>query len=235
MNGAVRLKYATSQQNPTDSYTFAKVKVKNIAFAKQVEFHGRPLAGPWSVQTMNWTTHHGNYDVFSCKAPFAYEFFVKYTTSGQTYIDDDNGQYYHLLNFNHIVGGGVMLNRATARRGMQAGGGFTFDTSWIEGEIYAGSAGSTPSRAGIRWSVDGWLTWQDTDGTLTGNATEATLAPSLGTQLWGFKTPELNLNRSTDYFVFAIYYLIPTTNKIFWDNNFGQDYRVSKIDGSTIQ
>ena len=38
--------------------------------------------------------------------------------------------------FRNVTGGNVMLNTATARRGSQAGGGFTFTTSWFEGEIY---------------------------------------------------------------------------------------------------
>jgi hypothetical protein len=54
-------------------------------------------------------------------------------------------------------------------------------------------------------------------------------------ELWKFKTPELNIDETSDEFMFAVFYRNLATGEVFWDNNFEQNYRVSKTDGSTVQ
>jgi hypothetical protein len=47
-------------------------------------------------------------------------------------------------------------------------------------------------------------------------------------ELWKFKTPVYNLNATTPYFKFAMFYHNLDTGQWFWDNNFNQDYTLSK-------
>jgi hypothetical protein len=56
-----------------------------------------------------------------------------------------------------------------------------------------------------------------------------------GAEVWRFKTPVLNLNTASATFRFAVFYRNLATGEVFWDNNFGQDYTLSKLDGSTIR
>lgn len=53
-------------------------------------------------------------------------------------------------------------------------------------------------------------------------------------EVWQFKTPELNLDNFASEFRFAVFYRVQATGEVFWDNNFGQDYRNSKADGATV-
>jgi hypothetical protein len=54
-------------------------------------------------------------------------------------------------------------------------------------------------------------------------------------EIWKFKTPELNLDQSTANFRFAVFYNNVDSGQWFWDNNFGQDYSLSKTDLATIE
>ena len=66
----------------------------------------------------------------------------------------------------------------------------------------------------------------------TGPITVAGDSP--GAEVWQFKTPELNLDNFASEFRFAVFYRVQATGEVFWDNNFGQDYRNSKADGATV-
>jgi hypothetical protein len=130
------------------------------------------------------------------------------------------------------VGGNVVLNRATARRGTQAGGGFTFTTSWVEGEIWVKNL-SFNKRVGIRLSPNAWVSFADTLATFV--ATVSTNQGLSQVEIWRFKTPELNLDNSQPNFVFAVFYENLNTGQWFWDNNCGQDFRLSKNDLATVE
>ncbi|MBD0353027.1 MAG: hypothetical protein ICV65_17945, partial [Flavisolibacter sp.] len=45
----------------------------------------------------------------------------------------------------------------------------------------------------------------------------------------------LNLNNASPHFRFAVFYHNIVSGEVFWDNNFGQDYKVSKVDGSRVE
>jgi len=63
------------------------------------------------------------------------QFVIRYAVAGATFFDNNAGLDYHFASNLAMVGGNVVLNRATAKRGSQAGGGFVFTTSWLEGQI----------------------------------------------------------------------------------------------------
>lgn len=239
MHRPVRLKYATSQAftvgGVSDAYMYTKAKVSNIGFAKDVQIHFRTPSGTWIEQPLIWIANFGDYDLFLLNhGTHTAEFVIRYSVNGVTFWDNNQNVNYHLNNFANTVGGNVVLNRAVAKIGTQVGGGFVFTTSWLEGEIYVNNL-SFGKQVGVRLSTDGGLSWQDTNASFVGNIGEGTFTTSLGAELWRFKTPELNLDPAATFFRFAIYYRNLATNEWFWDNNFEQDYRMSKVEGTFIE
>lgn len=238
MDGAVRLKLARREfwSGGGFSGTFAPVsaKVKNIAFAKDVAIHYTPDGTTWKDLLLSFSSHFGDYDIFGGTVnEQVSEFVIRYTVAGSTYYDNNAGHNYRFTSNLAVVGGNVVLNSARARRGMEAGGGFTFVTSWLEGEILVNNLAYAKD-VGVRLSADGGVNWQDTHGSFAGDHTGDGTFVGTGAEVWRFKTPELNLDNSSPDFRFAVFYRNLATGEVFWDNNFGQDYKVSKVDGATI-
>ena len=75
--------------------------------------------------------------------------------------------------------------------------------------------------------------FQDTDASFSGNVSVAVGLSQV--EIWKFKTPEFNLDQSSPNFRFAVFYNNLNTGQWFWDNNFGQDYTLSKTDFATIE
>ncbi|MFA5353426.1 MAG: hypothetical protein WC291_04290 [Thermodesulfovibrionales bacterium] len=239
----VRLKAAYGEFYAVAGMTFSwsniSAKVKNIAYSKTVQLHYRSLTdGLWKDKTLPFMNHFENYDIFgSPSAPFCQEFVIKYIVDGSVCWDNNNGLNYQIGTYAGTVGGNVMLKKATARIGMEAGGGFTFTTSWIEGEIYVRHL-TYHKKVGIRYSADGGVTWQDSDGSYL-KQEHGVAADISGMEIWSFKTPTYNYNPASDSFRFAVYYEMrdpgPGYGQQFWDNNFSQDYTLSKVNDSTLE
>jgi len=237
----VTLKYAESDNFAPGggvtgvNNTLVAAKVQNLAFAKDVALHYAQPDGTWAEKPLDWRADFGNYDLFQLKDSsfVTNQFVVRYTVDGQTFWDNNHGANYSISETQpNTVGGHVALNVATARRGTEAGGGFVFTTSWVEGEIYVFNL-SFNKRVGIRLTADGWATSQDTDAFYSGPVSVAEGQSQV--ERWSFKTPEFNLDESTPNFQFAIYYNDADTGQWFWDNNFGQNYILSKEDLSNDQ
>jgi hypothetical protein len=235
----IRLKYVESDSfSPGGGVTGVNnteitAKVKNIAFAKDVALHHEQSDGTWTEKTLIWQKNFAAYDVFalSDNTFVTTQFVIRYSVDGQTFWDNNDGANYHIDEIRpNTVGGNVILNKATARRGSQAGGGFVFTTSWVEGAIFVKNL-SFNKRVGIRLSANGWASFQDTDASFDGNVAVAVGLSQV--EVWKFKTPELNLDESQRAFIFAVFYENLDTAEWFWDNNFGQDYALSKIDFAT--
>jgi hypothetical protein len=237
----IRLKYIESDNfSPGGGVTGVNntkitAKAKNIAFAKDVAIHYAQTDGTWSERTLSWEKNFTGYDLFSrSDNTFSTtEFVIRYTVSGQTFWDNNGGANYHVDSGQpNTVGGNVILNKATARRGSQAGGGFVFTTSWVEGEIFVKNL-SFQKHVGSRLSSNGGATFHDTNASFSGNVSVAVGVSQV--EIWKFKTPELNLDQSSPDFRFAIFYNNLASGEWFWDNNFGQDYTLSKTDLVTIE
>lgn len=158
---------------------------------------------------------------------------IRYSANGETQYDNYFGQNYRLDLAVAAVGKNVVLHTATARRGTEAGGGFTVTTSWLEGNILVNNLSFVKS-VGVRMSADGGATWSDTVASFAGQKLQdgTFIGPA---EVWRFKTPELNLNVASQVFQFAIFHHNGATGETFWDNNFGQDYRVDKTDGTIVR
>ena len=240
----VRLKVAYGQTYAVSGMTYAwttiEANVKNIAYEKNVAmFYRDPADGTWKDFPLAFKGHYGDYDVFgnAGNAPVTDRFVVRFSVPGQTYWDNDRGADYRIGTFQGAVGGNVMLKQATARVGSEAGGGFVFTTSWFEGEVYVQNL-SYNKRVGVRYSADGGATWAEADGGYAGKVQAVANAVD-NVEIWRFKTPTLNLNPAAPAFRFAAYYEErdpgPDMGKRYWDNNFGQDYTLGKLDGTTIR
>jgi hypothetical protein len=232
----VRLKYSTAQAfSPgggiSVSYTHLAVSVKNLGFAKDVVMHRRHYDGTWLDEPLAWHAHHGDHDLFQISGPHANEFAVRYSVDGATYWDNNGGTNYHVPTADAVCGGNVALKKATARRGVQAGGGFTVTTSWIEGEIYVNNL-SFVKEIAIRYSRDNGLTWSDTFADHVGKANDHAYTPVQQVEVWKFKTPEFNLAPAD--FRFAVYYRVPAWGVTFWDNNHAHDFRLTTQDGAAV-
>ncbi len=186
---------------------------------------------------MVWSANFGDHDLFAHQVQEQIdECAIRYSVNGQTFWDDNGGQNYRFATVVMRTGGNVILNEATAKQSNEAGGGFVFATSWLEGDIYVNNL-SFQKEVGVRLSVDGAVSWQDRNAIYSGPATESNSIGGTGVEVWKFKfkTPELNLDETSNEIRFAVFYQNLATGEVFWDNNFGQDYRVSKADGATVQ
>ena len=208
-------------------------RVQNIGFTKDVALHYKRTNSNWAEVPMSWKSNFGDYDVFFASVPRLVEQFVlRYTIAGIIFWDNDDGRNYQFGGRAVVVGGNVSLNKAIARQGTESGGGFVFETSWIEGEIYVNNL-SPVKEVGIRLSSDAGATWEEVSATFAGPAAGSGAAFDSSTaELWKFKSPEREFNPVANQFRFAVYYRNLPTGEVFWDNNFGQDYKVSKADGS---
>jgi hypothetical protein len=237
----IRLKYAESDNfSPGGGLTGVNntqiaAKVQNLAFAKDVALHYTQPDGTWVERALNWQKNFGAYDVFgrSDNTFVTTQFVLRYTANGETFWDNNDGGNYHIDEIRpNMVGGNVTLNKAIARRGSQAGGGFVFTTSWVEGEIFVKNL-SFKKRVGIRLSTNGWTSFQDTNASFNGSVAVAEGLSQV--EIWNFKTPELNLDESRPDFKFAVFYNNLDTGEWFWDNNFGQDYTLSKTNLAVVE
>jgi hypothetical protein len=237
----VRLKYIESDNfSPGGGVTGVNntkitAKVKNIAFAKNVAIHYAQPNGAWVERPLAWQNNFSNYDLFGLtdNSFITTEFVIRYTVNGETFWDNNGGANYRIDSGRpNTVGGNVILNKATARRGSQAGGGFVFTTSWVEGEIFVKNL-SFQKHVGIRLSANGGASFHDTNASFSGNVPVAVGLSQV--EIWKFKTPELNLDQSTPNFKFAIFYNNLDNGEWFWDNSFGQDYTLSKTDFASIE
>ena len=92
-------------------------------------------------------------------------------------------------------------------------------------------------RVGVVYSHDGGATWQTALASHVGP--ETGIASSIsGVEVWRFVTPELNRDPSSPEFRFAVFYEQrdpgPAFGVTHWDNCFGLDSGLPKIDNATL-
>ena len=236
---AVRLKLAREEffagGGFSGTFVPVSVAVKNLAFTKDVAILYSPDGHVWKEASLAFASHLGDHDLFAGTINEQVSgFAVRYSVAGATFFDNNAGHDYGFGPPLAVVGGNVVLDSATARRGTQAGGGFVFTTSWLEGTVLVNNLGFAKN-VGVRLSADGGLTWQDTNAGFSGAHTHGGIFVGPGAEVWRFKTPELNLDPSSAEFRFAVFYDDVSSGRTFWDNNFGADYRISKADGAIIE
>jgi hypothetical protein len=237
----IALKYAASETfSPGGGVTGVKstvvsARVRNDAYAKDVSLAYMDSIGVWNQAPLGFSKTFGDHDIFQLTDSTIYmvRFALRYAVAGGVYWDNNGGGDYRVDESRpNTVGGNVALSKAVARRGSEAGGGFTFTTSWIEGEILVKNL-SYNKRVGIRLSANGWATSFDSLATFGGNV--ATYQGSSQVEVWKFKTPELNLDTSAPDFAFAVFYQNLDGGDWYWDSDFAQNYQLSKADMASVE
>lgn len=199
----------------------AWVKVKNIAYVKDVQIHYRaPFSGIWRDARLAWKDNYGNYDLFALEpqpdfgaSPFA-EFAIRYASGGETYWDNNNSANYLLSAAGALTtGNNVMLNSANRVLGGTAGASYV---TGIQGEILVSNL-SYQKKVGIRYSSDGWKSYLD-----IGASYNHSLGGTLESWIFGRNTSPEALGQGE----FAVYYQNGETGRYYWDNNFGQNYDI---------
>ncbi len=219
----------------TVSFVPTTVKAENIAFAKRVTVHYTSDGVNWEDNELAFGEHFGDYDLFGGEIEKQVtQFVVRFQAAGGDFYDNNHGNNYHLDSTHSAIGSNVVLNLATAEQGSEAGGGFVFTTSWVEGEILVRNLGFSKD-VGIRLSVNGGLTFEDVHGTFGGTTTTDGKFVGPDNEVWRFKSPELTLDPAQPNFRFAAFFRNHATGEEFWDNNFQQDYKVSKAPGSLLR
>lgn len=105
-----------------------------------------------------WLANHGNYDVFGIGDGFVTEeFVVRASVDGRSEWDNKDGANYQVANFHNVVVGNVVLGKAAAELGLQGGGDFVVQTSWLEGEIYVDNL-CYVKRVGLWYTAGGGAT-----------------------------------------------------------------------------
>jgi hypothetical protein len=235
----IRLKIAFNQNYAVSGMTFnwttLFVKVRNIAFDKQVDLVNSPFGtSAWLTAPLPFVGHYGNYDVFGSDTTSlsgVETFALRYRVAGAEYWDNNAGADYTIATFQGKVGGHVCLGSATSQRRTESGGGFTFDTGWFEGEILVDNLAYN-KRVGVAYSRDGGATWDTVEGSYAGSV-RAVAAEVAGVEVWKFKTPQLNITPGDSY-RFAVFYEVVDWGLTYWDNNFSQDYFLLKAAGATL-
>jgi hypothetical protein len=206
----VRLAYATSQ----DGRTMVRVKVKDLAAERRVHVRGRS-GSDWQDYELSPTSHHIGYDVFSGTVPHSEEFAVSYSADEDSYWDNNDLRNYRVPLWANAIGGKVSLRRAslgilgTARR-------------WLQGEIYVDNI-SFGKSVGIHMLPDRASRWMDLTAAYDGVAGEGAGGPWVKgpVERWRFRSPVFDGNDCR----FAAFYQDLDSADVYWDNNFGQDYR----------
>ncbi len=225
-NGFVALKNAFLDLGggsgiPLQSRLNVWVKVKNIAYVKDVQVHYKArFSSVWRDARLAWKDNYGNYDVFSLEPPPDFgtnpfvEFAIRYASGGETYWDNNNYANYSLSAAGRLTtGNNVMLNSASFFYGGTAGSSYI---TGIQGEVLVNNL-SYHKRVGIRYSSDGWRSYED-----MGASYNRSLGGALESWMFGRDTSPSGFRPGE----FAVYYQNGETGQYYWDNNFGQNYDI---------
>jgi hypothetical protein len=213
----VRLEYATAQNfssgAASDRYTYVRVKVRNLAYAKDTRLHYRE-GDSWRDYGLPWAGHYGNYDVFAGRAPHCNEFVVSCTMNGRTYWDNNDGRNYDVHDYSSAIGGSLVLRSARQLA-------FASYERSVRGAIYLENR-HYEKQVGVRLLPMGATDWIDVGAHYVGIPDEATVVALGPIEQWEFSSAIYR----TYGFTLAAYYRDLATGETFWDNNFGQNYRL---------
>ncbi|WP_433380817.1 hypothetical protein ACQPZX_15985 [Actinoplanes sp. CA-142083] len=224
-NGFVRLKMASLSlvggAGQVHSYLNAWVKVRNVAYTKDVRIHYREL-GAWKDRSLAWKLNQGNCDLFALDPaldfggnPFV-EFAISFSANGATYWDNNNLANYSLTpSVTGLTGGNVALNIAELVYGGTAGSSYV---TGIGGEILVNNLSYNKS-VGIRHSDNGWQSYLDIPASFSRQVGEGGI---LEKWIFGRNTSPAAFGRGE----FAVYYRNLDTGMDYWDANFGQNYDI---------
>ena len=152
----------------TFAWTHLYVHVPHNAFTPAVSLHYHKMGDVWADSPLPFVKNFGSFDVFGGdNTPSTDEFVIKYAVNGTEFWENNEWKNYRIGTYAGLTGGNITLKRACARRGIEAGGGMTFETSWLEGDIYVSNL-SYHKRVVIRYTADNWQTCADVEAHYAG-------------------------------------------------------------------
>lgn len=195
------------------------IKVKNIAFEKQVYVHHQDASGAWfDVAAAYESTIPGGYEIWTASintaAMTGTQFCIKYTVNNATYWDNNNGSNYDVsLNAGAYLAGGCNVLLA-----------YSYIYSSFYGAVDVKNLGYTKDVT-IVYTTDGWKNTSTAKAKYIGPVYAWGYASIKSPNEYGFERWEFNITDSSITAVeFAVSY---TVNGVtYWDNNFGQNYKV---------
>jgi hypothetical protein len=196
-----------------------QVRVKNVGYTKHVYLHYSAGGSGWSDIELDFTSHHGNYDLFSYNTSFSnltgdVEFAIRYEVNGQTYWNNNDGSNFLLsASDDFIIEGAVVLNHMDANGYNCAGWMGCSHATRLTGEIYLENL-YYDKYVGVRCSPDG-INWEDIPASYV-------TATSGNVERWSFDHWDYVYQPGPEYPVYACAVFFDD----FWDNNFTQDYQI---------
>jgi hypothetical protein len=196
-----------------------QVRVKNVGYSKHVYLHYNAGSSGWTDLELSYTSHHGNYDLFSYNTSFSswtgeIEFAIRYEVNGQTYWNNNDGGNFHLgSDDDFIIEDAVALSRMDADGYHCAGWMGCSHATHLSGEIYVQNLYYDKS-VGVRCSPDG-VNWEDIPAAYVSST-------SGDVERWSFEHWDYVYQPGPEYPVYACAVFFDG----FWDNNFSQDYQI---------
>jgi len=198
------------------------IRVKNIAYTKQVFVHQKLTNGTWTNLYAQYKSPAGNgwetweLSLNSASDPIvsmiADAFVIGYTVSGQTYWDNNNGQNYFLAkNAGPLLGNGIMV----AAVYLYSGGNGAIDVKNI---AYA-------KDVTVVYTTNNWQSTMTATASYAGSRVYYGYSTfdnpnRYGVERWYFFLPSFS-GRTVQY---AVRYTV--SGVTYWDNNEGANYTV---------
>ena len=214
-HSAVHYKYGPWMQRSFE------IRVKNLAFEKQVAIHHMSYDGTWVDIPAEFTRSLANGDeiwsaTYTSRNDLGTAFCIKYTANGNTYWDNNNG-----ANYNLELNGGALLPEGTNVKGWFS----SLYTSSFNGNILVRNLAYTKDVT-VVYSTDNWATTKTVKASYVGprfywGYASVDSPNALGIEYWTFSATLENAKQIS-------YCISYTVNGVtYWDNNFGGNYTLT--------
>ena len=226
-------------QGPNQLFNFS-IKVDNLALHKKVSIHYADADGQWRSMPATFSQAiSGQQELWQggwtrsleggSIAPLNLQFAIKYEVNGSTYWDNNGGRNYRLAaSSGELLTRPVLLDHALAVA-PHSGADGSSKPGFFQGGVLLQNLGYA-KEVKIHYSLNNWATVK----LINANFTEARLLQgqmvsypnSNGVEYWQFHSEGAALQQATaSQIVFAVSYKV--NGVTYWDNNFGQNYRVT--------
>ena len=218
----VKLTYAYAKQTDNKVNIHAHVYPLGNAAVQAVYVHYKQADGTWADVRMSETMRGINYGFRGFKASIGQsglEFVVKYVTSAGIFWDNNNEANYKITK-NFVAAGGWKFCDISAPDKINvemAGGGNDLASPYAT--LLVRNLGHA-KRVGIRYTTDNWVH----TGEMFARYLRPFENPNGRIEEWEVGYPRVPAGKTME---FAAFCQDLTANEVYWDNNFGQNYRLN--------
>lgn len=218
----VKLTYAYAKQTDSKVCIHARVYPLGNAAAQAVYVHYKQANGVWADARMGETMGGINYGFRGFKAVLnasGLEFVIKYETSAGTFWDNNNGANYKITGRYTFARGWKFCDiSATDKVNVEMAGGGN-DLASPYATLLVRNLGHA-KRVGIRYTTDNWVH----TGEIFARYVRPYEDPNGQIEEWMVDYPRVPAGKTME---FAAFCQDLTANAVYWDNNFGQNYRLN--------